>query len=119
MDVLIIALNLRVPREGKNVKLVDKFRSSFEPVYWYQVNPHPNWGGGILFRSFPEDWLLCRIAALRQIRPLLQTKERPTQEQIDEAFRSEAQNKSTGFMDRVASLFSPLLRSNDENREKQ
>ena len=25
-------------------------------VYLLEDNPHPEWEGGLLFRSFPDDW---------------------------------------------------------------
>lgn len=40
-DVLIIALNLRVEPTGKDLTNVNRFRTNFETVYWYAVNPHP------------------------------------------------------------------------------
>ena len=32
--------------------------AEYEQVYLLEDNPHPEWEGGLLFRSFPDDWAL-------------------------------------------------------------
>ncbi|KAJ8901934.1 hypothetical protein NDN08_004136 [Rhodosorus marinus] len=113
-DVLIVALNMRVDSSGQDSKTVEKFRKAFDTVYWYQVGPHPRWNGGILFKSYPEDWMLCRVGTFRQVKTLLTSPTRPTEADIVSAFRGEQEDDtSQGVVDRISSLFSPLLRPKD------
>ena len=63
-------------------------RLSVRQVFVLVENPHPDWRGGILFRQYPSEWMLC--TAGRSGEPTVHGRQetRPTLVEIDAGFAS-------------------------------
>jgi len=61
-------------------------RKGYEPVYTLLSNPHPDWRGGVLKRSYPGKWSLGVAAKVGAPRTHGRSAERPTLDQIDAGF---------------------------------
>ena len=103
LDKLILLLNTST--KGGPLDIVRFIDDEFETVYCYKPNPHPNWAGGVLFRKFPDDWVLCRqqppVGFLRQI---LSSTQRPTLDEIANALKKEGEKPSTSILNKLSSL---------------
>ncbi|KAJ1482369.1 hypothetical protein T484DRAFT_1803989, partial [Baffinella frigidus] len=61
----------------------------FERVFFIKTAPLPTWSGGVLYRSFPDDWILGVPRKIGPPKALLTTKRKPTLEEMDVALRGE------------------------------
>jgi hypothetical protein len=60
MGCLIIVVNPRFSEKRFESPEQEKFfKEEFISVYHLQPNPVPTWNGGVLYRSFPDDWTLA------------------------------------------------------------
>lgn len=73
----------------------------FEDVYYWKPNPSDKFAGGVLFRKFPDDWVLCRATPLGQVQRIRESSKRPSAEKITDALREEAERPASGILDRV------------------
>lgn len=112
-DTLIILANARVedmkgmPKDvsdyfSTNCAGNDRQQGPFEDVYYWKPDPCPNFAGGVLFRKFPDDWVLCRATPLGTVQRIFECPNRPTSEDITSALRAEAEKPATGILNRVA-----------------
>ncbi|KAL1495529.1 hypothetical protein AB1Y20_016893 [Prymnesium parvum] len=88
--------SVTLPEEGVILLLnpaKDSSKQGFEPIYTMIDNPHPDWKGGILFRSFPSSWALG-VAGKRG--PVIHGRQdtRPTLDEIDVGFERVKSDKS-------------------------
>ena len=77
--------NLYSDRPSQKVA-VKGSRKGYEPVYTLLSNPHPDWRGGVLKRSYPGKWSLGVAAKVGAPRTHGRSAERPTLDQIDAGF---------------------------------
>jgi Domain of unknown function (DUF1995) len=82
--------------------------STFEDVYYWKPDPSPKFVGGVLFRSFPDDWVLCRAAPLAGLKRLLESPTRPSADAIADALRAEADKPTAGIMDNVTKFLGKI-----------
>lgn len=60
MGCLIIVVNPRFSeKKFESPEQEAFFKGEFMSVYHLQPNPVPTWNGGVLYRSFPDDWTLA------------------------------------------------------------
>lgn len=90
MGCLIILVNARLDELSyASEQQRDFFFSEFERVFVLKPSPMANWKGGVLWRSFPDDWQLCMPKTIGFPKVLLQTSEQPTLEAMNDAFKLE------------------------------
>jgi len=80
----------------------------WERVYLFRPAPHPGWAGGVLYRRFPEPYVLCRKARLGPPTRLAEWADAPPSlDALDAALRAAAKEEPPGggVLDRVARLF--------------
>jgi len=80
----------------------------WERVYLFRPAPHPGWAGGVLYRRFPEPYVLCRKARLGPPTRLAEWADAPPSlDALDAALRAAAEDEPPGggVLDRVARLF--------------
>lgn len=110
MGTLIILVNSRIQGMDTLVAVPSirgYFQKEFEPVYILRPNPHPQWSGGVLFRSFPNPWLICRKQTIGPARVLLESDRLPSLDEVSEAFRTESQNPMNVLINKVSEILSP------------
>jgi len=90
MGCLIILVNARLDEVVyASEQQEDFFKSEFNRVFMLKPSPLQNWKGGVLYRSFPDDWQLCMPKTLGFPKELLAQKDMPTLEELNEAFKNE------------------------------
>lgn len=104
MDVLVVLVNVRLD-EREEGEVVELLKGGFERVYCIRNDPHPGWAGGVLFRKFPEDWVLVRKGFVGGVNVLLRSKERPSLDSIAKAFREEAEKPKNKLLENIGGLF--------------
>lgn len=104
MDTLVILVNPNSEMETLPVDLQRWKDEEFESVYHYETDPHPKWKGGVLFRKFPDDWVLCRLSPMGMSRNLLVSSSRPSVEEIEEALSVEKSSAGTGLLNKISSF---------------
>lgn len=90
MGCLIILANARLDElEYSSEEQREFFKDEFERVFCLKPNPMRNWKGGVLYRSYPDDWQLCMPKAIGFPKILLQKSEMPALEELNDAFAKE------------------------------
>lgn len=104
-EVLVIGANLRVEDMKGLPSNVEEFvQSEFEDVYYWGVNPSPRWTGGILFRAYPNDWVVGRATPIGTLQRLLETAVRPSVDDVTLCLKAEADKPTTGVLNKVVSF---------------
>lgn len=94
--------------------LRDHFTGDASPwmrVLLFRPGPHPGWAGGVLYRQFPEPYVLCRKARLGPPVRLAEFPDAPPSlDEIDAALRAASEAEGGpggegGVLGRVARLF--------------
>ncbi len=102
LDKLILLLNAST--KGAPVDVARFVDEEFEPVYCYRPNPHPKWAGGVLFRKYPDDWVLCRQPPVGFLKQMLCSPERPSLDEISEALKKEGEKSSASVLDKFSAF---------------
>ena len=106
MNRLILLVNARLDGvDWPEAEVKEAILDSFQRVFIYKIDPHPQWTGGVLFRKFPDDWLLLKRNTVGAVDRLLETEEQPSLDQISNAFREKAENPSSNIFDSLSGLF--------------
>lgn len=104
-DVLVVGANLRVEAMKGLPSEVERYvEDVFEDVYYWGVNPSPAWTGGVLFRAYPNDWVVGRATPIGTLQRLLESKGRPSVEEVTQCLKAEAEKPATGVLNKVASF---------------
>jgi hypothetical protein len=102
---LVLALNPR------------KLPAGYEPVYVLEDNPHPDWEGGLLVRSYPGDWALGVAGYGGKPTVHGRSPSRPLLDAIDEGF-VQIKDNSNPFMKTVgAAAALRCLRPSEEEEQ--
>jgi Domain of unknown function (DUF1995) len=90
MGTLVILLNARlgtVTNYGSDQALA-LFRDEFEPVFALTAAPQQEAPGCLLYRSYPNPWVLARKPKVGPPRPILTQPARPTPDECQAAYNS-------------------------------
>ena len=103
MDRLVVLLNPRLAEDGVDGEMASYFEAGeFQTVVEYAIDPHKAAAPGpdedadaegdpvVLWRAFPEEWLLARKPKVGAPRELLSGGERPTAAEMLAAVEGEA-----------------------------
>jgi hypothetical protein len=105
-DHLVIVVNCRVDAMRGLPSDVAAFFSDasaeFEDVYLWKPDPSPTFAGGVLFREFPNNYVLCRRTPLGTLQVLLESEDRPSTDKITGTLRSEAEKPSNTIFNKFA-----------------
>lgn len=104
MDKLILLLNADSNSTNAPVDTVRFVREEFERVYVYRPNPHPQWTGGVLFRKYPDKWVLCRQSAVGMLNELLCQDEEPTLDEIGAKLKDEGAKPGTDILNKITTF---------------
>jgi hypothetical protein len=105
-EVLVILANGRAEAmRGLPVATERYLARNFEDVYYWGVDPSPSFAGGVLFRKFPNEWILGRASPLGTLQKMLVSPERPSVDEITARLKAEAEKPATGLLNNVASFF--------------
>lgn len=97
MGCLIILVNARLDEMAySSEQQMEYFKTEFDRVFMLKPSPMKNWKGGVLYRSFPDDWQLCMPKTIGFPKILVQKKEMPTLEELNEAFKNEKEEMESG-----------------------
>jgi Domain of unknown function (DUF1995) len=89
---------------GKDKSIGAGQTSKFEDVYFMKPDPSPDFAGGVLFRQFPDDWVLCRQSPVVGLVRLLESSVRPSGGDIIAALRAEAEKPTMGLLNNFNDL---------------
>lgn len=107
-DKLVVLANARVHQmDGLSKSAASFFADggdSFEDVYLWRPDPSREFSGGVLYRAFPNDYVLCRQTPVGVMQRLLEAEQLPSDADITQALRDEASKPTTGLLNRVAGL---------------
>lgn len=106
-DKLVLLANADIYSNSESSVPIDITRyvaDSFESAYFYTPNPHPSWSGGVLFRKFPNDWVLCRQPPVGLLQKLLVSEEKPSLDEIARALKEEGEKPESGLFNAVSSF---------------
>merc|ERR1711884_497652 len=84
METLIIILNARLDKLSN----VDFFFDEFELVYYLSTAPQEGAPGCLMFRSYPNDWILARRPKVGTPKTFARFSDYPTVEECREAYDS-------------------------------
>lgn len=104
-ETLVILLNGRVESmQGLPPTTVEHFMG-YEDVYYWSPDPSPAFQGGVLFRRFPDNWVVGRMTPIGTLQTLLDVEERPSIDSVTGVLRDEAEKPATGAINKVADFF--------------
>eukprot|EP00277_Geminigera_cryophila_P043046 CAMPEP_0173065572 /NCGR_PEP_ID=MMETSP1102-20130122/5693_1 /TAXON_ID=49646 /ORGANISM="Geminigera sp., Strain Caron Lab Isolate" /LENGTH=341 /DNA_ID=CAMNT_0013932859 /DNA_START=52 /DNA_END=1078 /DNA_ORIENTATION=+ len=93
MGCLIILVNARLDEIVYASETQQSFfKSEFNRVFMLKPSPLNTWKGGVLFRSYPDDFQLCMPRTIGFPKILVQKDEMPTLEELNEAFKGEKES---------------------------
>lgn len=102
-DVLVVLVNGRMEvMQGLPAAVEEYMADRFEDVFYWGMDPSPAFSGGVLFRQYPEDWIVGRATPLGTLQRLSETSERPSVDEITALLREEAEKPATGVLNKVA-----------------
>jgi hypothetical protein len=70
------------------------FREEYQRVFYIKTAPLPSWSGGVLYRSYPDEWILGVPRKIGPPKVLISSAERPSMEEMDAAMRKEQEEIS-------------------------
>jgi len=87
---VIILVNARLDEiEYESPEQKNYFTAEFERVFFIKTAPLPTWSGGVLYRSYPDDWILGVPRKIGPPKALLTTARKPSMDEMDVALRGE------------------------------
>lgn len=102
-EVIVVLANPVRLKSGKS-------RPGYETAFILRANPHPAWKGGMLYRRYPDQWLLGAAATGGRVVIHGRADERPSLKEIDEGFaavKGELDEKDRkGIAQQMSGLFS-------------
>lgn len=106
-ETLVILANVNTIQEHVSSDVQDFIDQTFISVYYHKPNPHPTWQGGVLFRKFPDDWVLCRMTRLGILQTLFTSSQRPSMSDIGDILKGRKEKTSqpsNAFLNAITSL---------------
>lgn len=101
-ETLVILVNGRVESmQGLPASTMQYF-GDFEDVYFWSPDPSPSFQGGVLFRSFPNNWIVGRVTPIGTLQTLMDVEERPSVDEVTNVLREEAEKPSTNIINKVS-----------------
>mmetsp|Transcript_10420 Transcript_10420/g.25915 ORF Transcript_10420/g.25915 Transcript_10420/m.25915 type:complete len:116 (+) Transcript_10420:2-349(+) len=113
MDRLVALLNPRLEAEGEDAAATRFCSDEFETVFAFATEPHKvaaDYNASeaadpvVLYRAFPDDWVLAKKPKIGPPKTLLSSSEKPSDAEIQRAVQ---ENGSSGG---VADFFGGLVR---------
>lgn len=90
MDTLVLLLNARLDKVSNfgSDKAEKLFLNEFEPVFQLKAAPQEAAPGCLLYRAFPNDWIMARKLKVGQPKPVMVQRERPSSDDCRNAYET-------------------------------
>lgn len=111
MGTLVVLLNARLDKITNfgTEATEELFRDGFEPVFGLAAAPQEEAPNCLLYRAYPEDWVLARKPSVGPPKTILSQSKKPSPEDCREAFEqleiTDLEKNVEGFVDNVAGWF--------------
>mmetsp|Transcript_18854 Transcript_18854/g.36672 ORF Transcript_18854/g.36672 Transcript_18854/m.36672 type:complete len:297 (+) Transcript_18854:28-918(+) len=90
MGCLVILINPRLSElKFESPQQQENLESEFETVFHLQPNPVPTWNGGLLYKSYPDDWTLAIPRKIGPPRVLATSSEQWSVEEMEAVLKGE------------------------------
>ena len=112
MGTCVILLNARLSLLDDNfgsAAATKLYRDDFESVFCLGAAPQQQAPSCLLYRAYPQQWVLARKPAVGQPKPILQSSERPSLQECADAYErldvSDMEKGVENLLENVANFF--------------
>jgi hypothetical protein len=86
MGTLVVLLNARLDLIQKSQEVDDYFKKEFEKVYYLSIAPQKASPGCLLYRAYPNEWILARKPKVGVPKTVCTFPNRPTEDDCQAAY---------------------------------